>query len=304
MLLLGWIAASVAFSPHSAVVRHGLVVGSTPRFAPVRAATATIADELCTLDDIVCTYDPDEIDERFANDPLAVAGRVAEVTAAFTRVKLAGDDDGATLRSELGKLGPVFCKVGQTLATRPDIIGLETSRNLGQLQDAMAPESGGTPVAMATLSEALGDVDAQLRNISAQPIAAASLAEVYRATTPDGQQVAVKIQRPGLERKVALDLHVMRRLLALAQKVFKIGGDVSVVVAVLDEVSAGHRTAYRRTLWPESRTDACAETRLTRAVPLSHRWARVSSASSISPPRPRTSSASIGCTPGSSPSWR
>jgi len=39
--------------------------------------------------------------------------------------------------SELAALGPVFCKVGQTLATRPDIIGVETSRKLGQLQDAM-----------------------------------------------------------------------------------------------------------------------------------------------------------------------
>ena len=81
--------------------------------------------------------------------------------------------------------GAVFCKVGQTFATRPDIIGLEISRNLGQLQDAMAPESGGRKVAMATLSDALGDVSRYLVNISEAPVAAASLAEVYRATTLD-----------------------------------------------------------------------------------------------------------------------
>ena len=93
---------------------------------------------------------------------------------------------------------------------------------------------------MAALAAALdGDVSQYLVNISATPIAAASLAEVYRATTLDGVDVAVKIQRPGLERKVALDLHVLRKILALAQRVFKIGGDVSVVVAVLDEVGAG-----------------------------------------------------------------
>jgi len=210
------------------------------RIAPVLSAAAAIADEMCNLDNVACTYDPADIDARFADEPFAVAGRVAEVTAALARVKLAGDDGGATLRLELGKLGPVFCKVGQTLATRPDIIGLETSRNLGQLQDAMAPEAAGPEVAMTTLGDALGDVTLKLTNISAAPIAAASLAEVYRANTvADGTSVAVKIQRPGLERKVALDLHVMRKLLELAQAQFKIGGNVDVVVAVLDEVGAG-----------------------------------------------------------------
>ena len=209
-------------------MRHNLIV----------ATAATIDDPVCDLDTVTCTYDPDEIDARFKNEPLAVAARIADVALSFAKVKSA-DDGGATLRAELSRLGPVFCKVGQTLATRPDIIGLETSRNLGQLQDAMAPVSGGTKVAMKTLTDAVGDVSARFSNISDAPVAAASLAEVYRATTTDGQQVAVKIQRPGLERKVALDLHVMRRLLALAQKQFKIGGDVSVVVAVLDEVGAG-----------------------------------------------------------------
>lgn len=69
-------------------------------------------------------------------------------------------------------------------------------------QDAMAPESGGPEVAMATLTEAVGPIDAHFTTITDQPIAAASLAEVYRATLADGRQVAVKIQRPGLERKV------------------------------------------------------------------------------------------------------
>ena len=67
-------------------------------------------------------------------------------------------------------------------------------------------------------------------------MAAASLAEVYRANLPDGTPVAVKVQRPGLERKVALDFYVMRRILALVQERFELGEDVQQVVAVLDEV--------------------------------------------------------------------
>ena len=208
---------------------------------PSAATSNVVFDAACDLDEpsVLCGYDPAEIDARFEDEPLAVLGRIADVTATFARVKLA-DDGGATLRAELSRLGPVFCKVGQTLATRPDIIGLETSRNLGQLQDAIAPEATGAATAMATLAEALGgEYESKLRDITPTPVAAASLAEVYKATTADGRKVAVKIQRPGLERKVALDLHVMRRLLALAQRQFKIGGNVDVVVAVLDEVGAG-----------------------------------------------------------------
>lgn len=212
--------------------------------AAIRKIAEGRADaEACDLDSaqVLCKYDPDEIDARFSKEPFAVALRIADVLLSFAKFKIAGDDGGATLRAELSRLGPVFCKVGQTLATRPDIIGLEISRNLGQLQDAMAPESAGAATAMTTLAASLGgEYASKLTNISTTPVACASLAEVYRAkTVADGVDVAVKIQRPGLERKVALDLHVMRRLLAFAQEKFKIGGDVGVVVAVLDEVGAG-----------------------------------------------------------------
>ena len=201
---------------------------------------ATAAQDGCVLDTLDrCRYDPEAIDRRFANDPLTVAGRIATIVAAVAKIKLA-NDDGATLRAELSRLGPVFCKVGQTLATRPDIVGLETSRNLGKLQNAMAPEPDAA-IAMATVQKSLGGTPlAQaFPEITPAPIAAASLAEVYKATLANGRQVAVKVQRPGLELKVALDLYCARRLLELAQKQFKIGGDVSVVVAVLDEVGSG-----------------------------------------------------------------
>ena len=197
-------------------------------------------DDACELDNpaVLCAYNPADIDKRFASRQAEVAGRLGNIGLAALRIKLA-DDGGATLRSELSKLGPVFCKVGQTMATRPDIVGLETSRNLGKLQDAMAPEPD-PATAMATLSAALGgDVSSKLLNISATPVAAASLAEVYRANLPDGTPVAVKIQRPGLENKVALDMYVMRRALALVQELFEIGGDIAQVVAVLDEVGEG-----------------------------------------------------------------
>jgi predicted unusual protein kinase regulating ubiquinone biosynthesis (AarF/ABC1/UbiB family) len=190
------------------------------------------------------------IDRRFSSQPLEVAQRTGQVLAAVARVKLAGDADGGqTLRRELALLGPVFCKVGQTLATRPDIVGAETSRKLGQLQDAMAPEPD-SATAFATLrsflreqgshSKEAGDpIDAVFTEISREPVAAASLAEVYRATTREGVEVAVKIQRPGLEKKIALDFYVLLKLLGLAQKRFQISESLDIVEAVLDEVGAG-----------------------------------------------------------------
>ena len=189
----------------------------------------------------VCAYDRAEVEAaRFRDQLLDVAARLAQVGVAYAKIQMADDDGADRCAQSSGKLGPVFCKVGQTMATRPDIIGLETSRNLGKLQDAMAPEADGPAVAMKTLSDALGgDLSAFFTSISPEPVAAASLAEVYKGTTTDGVEVAIKIQRPGLERKVALDFYVLQQALALAQKQFKIGKDVEQIVAVLDEVGNG-----------------------------------------------------------------
>ena len=232
-LTLTWSA-----SPHHRIHQSQPRGGAAARHA---ITTSVAALDECAIDDplVLCKYDPEADDARFANEPLAVAARLASIGVAAARIKLA-DDDGATLRSELSSLGPVFCKVGQTMATRPDIVGLEISRNLGKLQDAAKAEPD-PAVAMETLSTALGgDVASQLADISPEPVAAASLAEVYRARlVADGTPVALKIQRPGLERKVALDLYCLRRALALAQERFQIGGDVAAIVAVLDEVGAG-----------------------------------------------------------------
>ena len=206
------------------------------RITPLVAST-----DICDLDDAanpLCVAGA-EIDPRFADKPLEVAGRVADIALAALRVKLAGDDGGETLRG-VGHAGP------GVLQNRPDdeptarhCRPRETSRNLGKLQDAVAPEGGGPAVAMATLRSELPAAEALLANISAAPVAA-SLAEVYRATrTSDGAELAIKIQRPGLERKVALDFHVLRRILALAQERFGLAGDIPTIQSVLDEVGGG-----------------------------------------------------------------
>lgn len=108
----------------------------------------------------------------------------------------------------LGALGPSYIKLGQFLATRADVIGPELARDLSHLQDRLPPFSDAE--ARRAIEETLGgSVKDHFAELS-KPIAAASIAQVHKGITvdPDGQRrtVAVKILRPGVERRFARDL--------------------------------------------------------------------------------------------------
>src|SRR3569833_3035213 len=122
------------------------------------------------------------------------------------------------LNSALNKLGPTYVKIGQTLATRPDIVGPEVAANLAQPQDKMEPfDARLVPV---LLNEALLDKAADLTEIS-PPIAAASIAQVHRATLHrNGVEgpVAVKILRPGSKERFRADLEAQYAGAALAER--------------------------------------------------------------------------------------
>jgi ubiquinone biosynthesis protein len=111
------------------------------------------------------------------------------------------------LNNALTRLGPTYVKIGQTLATRPDIVGVALSRNLSALQDRMSPfDPALVPV---LLDAALGEKAAEIKDIS-PPVAAASIAQVHRAhlVKADGtsRDVAVKILRPGIKERFRADL--------------------------------------------------------------------------------------------------
>jgi len=111
------------------------------------------------------------------------------------------------LTRALNRLGPTYVKFGQTLATRPDIVGPEIADDLTALQDRMEPFD--PALVPGILAEALKDHAAELLELS-PPIAAASIAQVHRAVLRDAtgirRNVAVKILRPGVERRFAADL--------------------------------------------------------------------------------------------------
>lgn len=115
----------------------------------------------------------------------------------------------AWLTENLGKLGPTFIKIGQTLSTRPDLVPLEYTKELSKLQDQVP--SFPQPIAWAIIEEELGDRPENIfASIDHEPIAAASLGQVYKARLKTGEKVAVKVQRPLLPQVVNLDLAILR----------------------------------------------------------------------------------------------
>ncbi|MBU1375257.1 MAG: 2-polyprenylphenol 6-hydroxylase [Alphaproteobacteria bacterium] len=119
---------------------------------------------------------------------------------------------GERLARSLEGLGPVAIKLGQLLSTRGDIFGRQFAEDMGRLKDKLAP----FPMvqARAVIAQELGQpVEAIFASLG-EPVAAASLAQAHPATLMDGRAVAVKVLRPGIERRVAADSAV----LALAAK--------------------------------------------------------------------------------------
>jgi ubiquinone biosynthesis protein len=142
----------------------------------------------------------------------------ARFAGSFLRVFPGGGGSGRPgqrFARALEKLGPAWIKLGQFMATRPDVIGVQAATDLSRLKDALPPFP--RTQALRTLREEFGDNAARLFPSLSEPIAAASVAQVHRLETPQGSK-AVKILRPGIERKMELELRAMRRIAYSAQK--------------------------------------------------------------------------------------
>jgi len=115
-------------------------------------------------------------------------------------------------RMDLQDLGPTFIKLGQMMSVRPDVLPQATLDELATLQDSV--EAFDTEIAVRQIEEELGGPLGQFfTSISEEPVAAASLAQVYLATLNDGKdtRVAVKVQRPQVLSSISKDLYVLRR---------------------------------------------------------------------------------------------
>jgi len=116
------------------------------------------------------------------------------------------------LRETLVALGPTFIKLGQLLSTRPDVLPPAYIEELGRLQDDVPPADWND--ARAVLEDAVGPLEEAFDDFDTDAISGASLGQVYTATY-EGERVAVKVRRPGVEALVEADLRVVRTLFPL-----------------------------------------------------------------------------------------
>nr|KAJ0188842.1 hypothetical protein LSAT_V11C900484490 [Lactuca sativa] len=206
-------------------------------------------------------YNAQEADDYFKCRPHIVALRLIEVFGSFAsaaiRIRISGiirsktsnaDSETEEYNSQY-KFGMVLKEtilldcdmllvadaVGQSLSTRPDIIGFQITKALSELHDQIPPFP--RTLAMKIIEEELGSpVDTFFSYISEEAIAAASFGQVYRATTVDGVDVAVKIQRPNLKHVVFRDVYIMRVGLDILQQATKRKSDLRLYA---DELGKG-----------------------------------------------------------------
>lgn len=118
------------------------------------------------------------------------------------------------------ELGPTFIKIGQSLSTRADLIPIEYIEEFGQLQDRVPPFS--SDLAIAVIEQELGKpISVLFAEFNPTPLAAASLGQVHKARLLTGEDVVVKVQRPGLARLFNLDFEILHHLVRWLNRLVK-----------------------------------------------------------------------------------
>ena len=129
---------------------------------------------------------------------------------------------GARLRGALEALGPIFVKFGQVLSTRRDLLPADVADELARLQDRVPPFSSGE--ALAEIERALGlPIERAFASFEREPSASASIAQVHLATLASGEEVAVKVLRPGVERAIARDVSLLETGAWLIERIWADG---------------------------------------------------------------------------------
>mgnify|MGYP000940738544 FL=1 len=148
---------------------------------------------------------------------------------------------GMRMRLALEQLGPVFVKFGQLLSTRPDLVPQDIVCELDRLQDRVPPFASDEFVAI--VEAALGKkISEAFFSFERDPLASASVAQVHCAVLPSGEEVVVKVIRPGIAATIEKDLSLMELLAQLAERFVPDGRRLRPVAVVQD---------YRRTIFDE-----------------------------------------------------
>ena len=129
--------------------------------------------------------------DQFITSGLKLVSRDREPVNRYSRAQ--------RIRMAIEELGPTYVKLGQILSTRPDLIPMDLVKELAKLQDRVPPCSF-AEISTVIQKELGGDPEAVYASFEKEPFASASIGQVHRAVLEDGQQVAVKVQRPGMKK--------------------------------------------------------------------------------------------------------
>ncbi|KAJ6685164.1 CHAPERONE-ACTIVITY OF BC1 COMPLEX CABC1 -RELATED [Salix purpurea] len=188
-------------------------------------------------------YDLKKIAAIYKRKPFILLRRLFQIGSTFGRWLAARYVDSITEKSDLMfkiraaelrqillELGPAYIKIAQAVSSRPDLIPPSYLDELSLLQDRIAPFS--TEVALNTIEQELGlPIDMIFSEISPEPTAAASLGQVYQARLrSNGQVVAVKVQRPGVQAAISLDILILHFIAGVVKKAGKLNSDLQAVV--------------------------------------------------------------------------
>jgi ubiquinone biosynthesis protein len=155
-------------------------------------------------------------------DVVREAGWDDAIEPAKGTTALAANPKAEELAADLEKMGPTFIKLGQLLSTRPDLLPPPYIEALARLQDKIEPFSYEEVEHIVT--EELGvRISKAFAQFSTEPLAAASLGQVHRATLRDGRQVVVKIQRPNIREQIIEDFSALAEIAGVLDRRTKIG---------------------------------------------------------------------------------
>ena len=127
------------------------------------------------------------------------------------------EDHAEGLAKALEELGPCFIKLGQLLSTRPDLLPADYITALSRLQNTVTPVPGEKITAIIE-SEFGASISELFQSFDCEPLATASMAQVHRAILRNGDEVAVKVQRPGVRQRIEIDIEILHEMARFAAK--------------------------------------------------------------------------------------
>ncbi|MBN2892241.1 MAG: AarF/ABC1/UbiB kinase family protein [Bacteroidales bacterium] len=158
------------------------------------------------FDDIVSQSKLDSVVELGKKIAFKKSDKIPETLSRWERIRMV-----------IEELGPTFVKFGQIISTRPDLIPLELITELKKLQDSVPPFA--QEKAISIIEQELGKpIDELFSEYIAEPIAAASIAQVHKAILHNGEEVAIKIQRPDIDQIIETDLEIMFFVATMIEK--------------------------------------------------------------------------------------